>query len=54
MPSARMDMQKEKAGIMVDWYQLDAQEAVRQINSHYQNGLTAEEAARRLAEYGPE
>ena len=38
---------------MTEWYRLDAQEAVEQINSDLQNGLTAAEAARRLAEYGP-
>jgi Ca2+-transporting ATPase len=38
---------------MTDWYKLDAQEAVRQINSDLENGLTAAEAARRLEEYGP-
>jgi Ca2+-transporting ATPase len=38
---------------MNDWYKLDAHEAVQQIHSDLQNGLTAAEAARRLAENGP-
>ena len=38
---------------MTEWHRLEAQEAVERINSDLQNGLTAAEAARRLAEYGP-
>lgn len=38
---------------MTDWHKLDPQQAVRQFNSHLQTGLTAEEVARRFAEYGP-
>jgi len=38
---------------MTEWHRLDAQEAVEQIKSDLQNGLTTAEAARRLAEYGP-
>jgi Ca2+-transporting ATPase len=38
---------------MTDWYKLAPQEAVRQINSDTQIGLTKAEAARRLEEYGP-
>jgi len=38
---------------MTEWHRLDAQEAVEQINSDLQNGLNSAEAARRLAEHGP-
>jgi len=38
---------------MTEWYKLDPQAAVREINSNLENGLTASEAARRLAETGP-
>ena len=38
---------------MTEWHRLDAQEAVEQINSDLINGLTTAEAARRMAEYGP-
>src|SRR5512141_307534 len=38
---------------MTEWHTLEAQDAVRQIHSDSDNGLTATEAARRLAEYGP-
>ncbi len=38
---------------MSEWHTLEAQDAVRQIHSDSDNGLTAAEAARRLAEYGP-
>ncbi|RPJ52189.1 MAG: hypothetical protein EHM21_00805, partial [Chloroflexi bacterium] len=38
---------------MTDWYRLSEQEAVRQINSDMNSGLTAAEAARRFEEYGP-
>jgi Ca2+-transporting ATPase len=38
---------------MAEWHRLETQEAVRQINSDEQNGLTEAEAARRLAENGP-
>src|SRR5512143_1597506 len=38
---------------MTEWHTLETQEAVRQIRSDLENGLTAAEAARRLAEYGP-
>ena len=37
---------------MTEWHRLEAQEAVTQINSDIQNGLTTAEAARRLEEYG--
>jgi Ca2+-transporting ATPase len=36
-----------------EWHMLDVQEAVREIKSDIANGLTAAEAERRLAEYGP-
>jgi len=38
---------------MTEWHRLDIQEAVKQTNSDLQNGLSAAEAARRLAEHGP-
>jgi Ca2+-transporting ATPase len=38
---------------MTEWHTLEAQEAVRQIGSDPGSGLTAAEAQRRLAEYGP-
>ncbi|MBN2548099.1 MAG: HAD-IC family P-type ATPase, partial [Anaerolineales bacterium] len=38
---------------MTEWHRLETQEAVQQINSDEQNGLTASETARRLAENGP-
>lgn len=38
---------------MAEWHNLEAQEAVRRIQSDEQNGLTSAEAARRLAENGP-
>ena len=38
---------------MAEWHRLETQEAVRQIKSDEQNGLTAAEAARRMAENGP-
>src|SRR5512143_2033673 len=38
---------------MTEWHTLETQEAVRQIHSDLENGLTAAEAERRLAEYGP-
>ena len=38
---------------MTEWHRLDIQEAVEQINSDLQNGLSAAEVARRLAEHGP-
>jgi Ca2+-transporting ATPase len=38
---------------MTEWYRLDPQEAIQQIGSDLEHGLTAAEAARRLAEYGP-
>lgn len=37
---------------MTDWYTLEAPDAVRQINSDLETGLSAAEAERRLAEYG--
>ena len=37
---------------MTEWHRLETQEAVTQINSDIQNGLTTAEAARRLEEYG--
>ena len=37
---------------MTEWHRLETQEAVTQINSDIQNGLTTVEAARRLEEYG--
>ena len=39
--------------MMTEWYRLDAQEALRQVGSDVENGLSAAEAERRLAEYGP-
>lgn len=38
---------------MTEWHTLEAQDAVHQIHSDSDNGLTATEAAGRLAEYGP-
>lgn len=38
---------------MTDWHTLETQDALHQIHSDSDNGLTATEAARRLAEYGP-
>ncbi|MBN1431009.1 MAG: cation-translocating P-type ATPase [Anaerolineae bacterium] len=38
---------------MVEWHRLDTQEAIHQLHSDLENGLTAAEAARRLAEHGP-
>jgi Ca2+-transporting ATPase len=38
---------------MAEWHRLEAQEAVRQIQSDYQNGLTSTEAALRLTKNGP-
>jgi Ca2+-transporting ATPase len=40
-------------GTMTEWHTLEAQDAVRLILSDSDNGLSATEAARRLAEYGP-
>jgi P-type Ca2+ transporter type 2C len=36
-----------------EWHRLEAQEAVRQIESDVESGLSAAEAERRLAQYGP-
>jgi RHS repeat-associated protein len=38
---------------MTEWHTLETQDAVRQIQSDLENGLTAVEAARRLEEFGP-
>jgi Ca2+-transporting ATPase len=38
---------------MTEWHALESQEAIRQIDSDLENGLTAAEAERRLAEHGP-
>jgi Ca2+-transporting ATPase len=38
---------------MTEWHTLETQEAIAQIHSDLENGLTAAEAERRLAEYGP-
>jgi P-type Ca2+ transporter type 2C len=38
---------------MTEWHTLETQEAIRQIQSDMENGLTAQEAERRLAEHGP-
>lgn len=38
---------------MAEWHRLDPQAAVQQLNSDLNKGLTSAEAARRLAEYGP-
>ena len=38
---------------MTEWHRLEAQEAVRQIESDVEAGLSAAEAERRLAQYGP-
>lgn len=38
---------------MAEWHKLTPQESIQQINSDLENGLTAAEAARRFAEYGP-
>ncbi len=37
----------------MEWHRLEAQEAVQEIRSNFENGLTAAEAAQRLEEYGP-
>ena len=37
----------------VRWYALDADEAVAQLGSNEDTGLTSDEAAKRLSEYGP-
>jgi hypothetical protein len=38
---------------MTEWHTLETQDAVHQIQSDLENGLTAVEAARRLEELGP-
>ena len=38
---------------MSDWYKLPAQEVIQKLQSDQKNGLTHSEAARRLAEHGP-
>jgi len=38
---------------MTDWYNLEADEVLAQLRTDRQRGLSEEEAARRLAEYGP-
>ena len=38
---------------MTEWHTLESQEAIRQMDSNLENGLTAAEAERRLAEHGP-
>ena len=38
---------------MTEWHTLETQEALRQVGSDLNSGLTAPEAERRLAEYGP-
>ena len=38
---------------MTDWHNLEADEVVAQLRTDRQRGLSEEEAARRLAEYGP-
>ncbi|MDL1909769.1 cation-translocating P-type ATPase [Chloroflexi bacterium CFX6] len=38
---------------MTEWHTLDTQEAVRKVDSDLENGLSAAEAERRLAEHGP-
>jgi Ca2+-transporting ATPase len=43
----------ETGAKMVEWYRLETQEAIHQIHSDLENGLTAAEAARRIAEHGP-
>jgi Ca2+-transporting ATPase len=43
----------DHGGRLTDWYRLDALDAVQQINSHAQDGLTTAEAARRIEQYGP-
>ncbi|MEW6181151.1 MAG: cation-translocating P-type ATPase [Chloroflexota bacterium] len=35
------------------WHSVDAEILLRELDTHPQNGLTSEEAARRLTEYGP-
>jgi Ca2+-transporting ATPase len=38
---------------MTEWHTLDTQDAIHQIDSNLESGLSATEAARRLEEYGP-
>lgn len=38
---------------MPNWYQLDPQEALTELNTDIESGLSSDEAARRLEQYGP-
>lgn len=38
---------------MSEWYQIGAEESLQQLDTSFQNGLTSDEAARRLTKYGP-
>lgn len=38
---------------MPNWYQLDPQEALTELNTDIESGLSSNEAARRLEQYGP-
>ena len=38
---------------MSEWYQLETEATLRELGTNVQSGLTSEEAARRLQEYGP-
>lgn len=38
---------------MTEWHRLTPQEAIRRLNSDFENGLSAAEATRRFAESGP-
>ncbi|HEX5840490.1 MAG TPA: cation-translocating P-type ATPase [Anaerolineales bacterium] len=38
---------------MIEWHALGTEQAIQQVESNQENGLSAEEAARRLEKYGP-
>ena len=42
-----------KADLSITWHAMSAEDVVSQLGTQVQAGLTSEEAARRLAEYGP-